>query len=166
MLAAMRLGMFSYWADSYWGGALAAAGGALLFGAVPRLIRRSRARDAVIAAVGIAILANTRQYEGLAFSLAAGAVVAARFRSLRLRTVLLPFLAVLVAVGSWMAYYNWRVFGSPTTLPYTVNRSTYAVAGVFIFQSPLPVPAYRHQSFRDYYLGWELPIFQIGRAHV
>jgi hypothetical protein len=164
MLAAMRLCMFGYWADSYWGGALAAAGGALLFGAVPRLIRRSRPRDAVIAAVGLAILANTRPYEGLAFSLAAGAIVAARFRCLKLGAVLPPFLAVLVAVGSWMAYYNWRAFGSPTTLPYTVNRSTYAVAPYPIFRSPFPEPAYRHRSLRDYYVGWELAYFQHSRT--
>jgi hypothetical protein len=164
MLAALRLSMFSYWADSYWGGALAAAGGALLFGAVPRLIRRTRAWDAVLAAAGMAILANTRPYEGLAFSIAAGAILLARFRRLKLRAALPAFLAVLLPVGAWMAYYNWRVFGSPATLPYTINRSTYAVARMFIFQPPLAEPHYRHQSLRDYYAGWELGYFRHART--
>jgi hypothetical protein len=76
MLAALRLSMFSYWADSYWGGAL-------LFGAVPRLIRRSRPRDAALAALGIAMLDNRRPYVGLAFSVAAGFILLAGVRRLK-----------------------------------------------------------------------------------
>jgi hypothetical protein len=166
MLAVLRLSMFSYWADSYWGGALVAAGGALLFGAVPRLIRRSRPRDAVLAALGIAILANTRPYEGLAFSLAAGCLLLIGVRRLKIRAVLPAFMAVLLPVIVWMAYYNWRTFGSPITLPYSINRSTYAVARVFLFQAPRPEPHYRHQSLRDYYAGWEVGYFQHSRTLV
>lgn len=164
MLAAVRLCAFSYWADSYWGGALAAAGGALLFGAVPRLIRRSRARDAALAALGVAMLANTRPYEGLAFCVAAGLILLARFRRLKPRAVLPALLAVLLPVAAWMAYYNWRVFGSPTTLPYTIDRNTYAAARLFLFQPPLTEPHYRHQSLRDYYAGWELGYFRHART--
>jgi len=164
MLAAIRLCTFSYWADSYWGGAVAAAGGALLFGAVPRLIRRCRARDAALAAAGIAILANTRPFEGLAFTVAAGLILLARVRRLKLRAMLPAFLAVLLPVAGWMAYYNWRVFGSPTTLPYTIDRNTYSMARLFLFQPPLPEPHYRHQSLQDYYAGWELAYFRHART--
>jgi hypothetical protein len=166
MLAVLRLAMFSYWADSYWGGALAAAGGALLFGAVPRLIGRARLRDALLAAVGIAILANTRPYEGFAFSFAAGFLLLAGARRPKLRVVLPAFAAVLVPVVACMAYYNWRVFGSPTTLPYSINRATYAVARVFLFQAPLPQPHYRHQSLYDYYAVWEAAYFLHARTLV
>ncbi len=164
VLAAIRLGVFSYWADSYWGGAAAALGGALLFGALPRLIRSSRPRDAVIAALGIAIMANSRPYEGLVFSLAIGAVALAQARKLRLAAVLAPAAAVLLCAAALMAYYNWRAFGSPTTLPYSMQRNTYAMAPMFLFQAPRPAPAYRHPAMRDFYQGWELGYFESVRT--
>ena len=43
LIALLRIGIVSYWTESYWGGSCAAIGGALVIGAVPRLIRRPRA---------------------------------------------------------------------------------------------------------------------------
>src|ERR1700757_1343847 len=42
MLAVLRFATFSYWMNSYWCPALAAVGGALLLGAIPRLRNRPR----------------------------------------------------------------------------------------------------------------------------
>src|SRR5712671_2326859 len=69
MLPVLRFGVFSYWDNGYWGGTLAATGGALVLGALPRIMRRQRVRDAILLAVGVAMLANTRPYEGLILSL-------------------------------------------------------------------------------------------------
>src|SRR5712691_1972085 len=66
-LAVMRLALFSYWANTYFGGAVAAIGGALMLGALPRIKQHQRVRDAVVMAVGLALLANTRPYESLFF---------------------------------------------------------------------------------------------------
>ena len=164
VLAAIRLGVFSYWADSYWGGAAAAIGGALLLGALARLLRSSRPRDAVVAAIGIAVMANSRPYEGLVLTLAAGLVALAHVRKLRLGAVLVPAGAVLLCAAALMAYYNWRAFGGPTTLPYTIQRRTYAMAPMFLFQAPRPAPEYRHPAMRDFYQGWELGYFESVRS--
>src|SRR5271169_6541688 len=63
LIAVLHIGIVSYWTESYWGGTYAAIGGALLIGAVPRLIERPGASSALAFASGLAVLANTRQFE-------------------------------------------------------------------------------------------------------
>src|SRR5229473_4539496 len=52
VLAVIRLGTFSYWTDSYWGGTVSAMGGALVLGALPRIKNNQRVRDAAWMGIG------------------------------------------------------------------------------------------------------------------
>ena len=165
-LAVMRLGLFSYWIDSYYGGAVAAIGGALVLGALPRIMRTAQVRDGVFMALGVAILANSRPYEGLWVCVPAAIALfwwAATQTQLSgptlVRRALAPG-ALLLVVAAFMGYYNYRVFGNVFTLPYQVNRATYAVAPVFLWKTPLPEPVYRHKVMRDFYVKAELADFQ------
>jgi hypothetical protein len=63
-----------------------------------------------------------------------------------------------------MAHYNQRVFGSALTLPYQVNRATYASAPVFLWQSPQPAPEYRNKVMHDFYQIWEMGDFRFART--
>jgi len=76
-LAGLRFGVVGYCMNSYWGGAAAALGGALVLGALPRLKRSGRMADALLLALGVAILANSRPYEGMVFCLPVAVAVAA-----------------------------------------------------------------------------------------
>ena len=169
-LAVMRLALFSYWVNDYHGGAVSAIGGALVLGALPRIMRGARIRDGLWMALGIAILANSRPYEGLlvcvpvAFALLRwGTATARQPASVLLRHALAPT-ALLLVVAAMMAYYNHRVFGDALTPPYQVNRATYASAPVFLWQKPRPEPFYRHKVMRDFYSKWELRDFQYART--
>lgn len=170
MLAVMRLALFSYWVDDYHGGAVAAIGGALVLGALPRIMRTARIRDGLAMALGAAILANSRPWEGM---LLCGPVAACllwwatqkarQAASVLLRRAMAPA-ALLLLVTGMMAYYNYRVFGDPLTLPYQVNRATYASAPVFLWQRARPEPVYRHKVMRDFYTNWELADFRYAQT--
>ncbi len=166
MLAVIRLATFSYWANSYWGGAVAATGGALVFGALPRLKKTARITDAVLLALGLGILANSRPYEGLVISLP---VLAALLLwicgkespgfQIALRRVVLPLGMTLGIVAVLMGYYFWRVTGSPWQMPHSFYDRIYHSTPYFLGQPPPPLPNYRHQAMQDFYLKWELPAY-------
>ena len=63
-LLALPLCSFSYWMNSYMGGAVAAIGGALVVGAYPRMVRNN-SESAWILGFGCVLLIFTRPYEGL-----------------------------------------------------------------------------------------------------
>ena len=168
-LAVLRFALLSYWMNSYFGTSLPALGGMLVLGAYPRIHRTAKWGDAVVMAAGLAILANTRPYEGLVFSLPiVGAVVLWAVLQNKfgagslLRRVIAPAALVLVITAVGMGYYFWRVTGSPLEMPYTVNRQTYAVAPHFVWQKPRAEPTYRHAEMRDFYINRELRTYQEG----
>lgn len=169
MLPVMRFGLLSYWDNSYWGGALAATGGALLLGAAPRLIRQRRTRHAVVMAIAIVMLANTRPYEGMMLTLTVGIWILLwliRNRATTgkfLRQVALPIVLVLATAGVGDAYYFWCVTGSPMRMPQQLNRDTYAMAKYFYWQEANPEPAYHHEAIRDFY-SVELSEFNRARS--
>lgn len=154
LLVALRLGLFSYWMNSYWGGAPAAIGGALVLGALGRLRFRASVRHSLLMGLGMAVLALSRPYEGFVVCLPVAVWLVAK----RPRALVPVGLVAALGVG-FLGYYFYRLTGSPLRPPELVQREPYAVAGVFFWESPRPEPAYRHKPLRDFYAGWELKSF-------
>lgn len=170
ILAALRIGMMSYWLDGYWSASVVALGGALVMGAWPRIARSFRVRDGLWMATGIAILANSRPYEGLVFSLPfAGAMLwwLVRKRRSDLRRALLhivfPMAVLLCLTGAGMGYYNHRVTGSAVHMPYEVNRETYWTAPYLPWEKVRPEPHYRYAVMQKYY-DWHLHDFEQNKT--
>lgn len=153
-LVLVQLGLLGYWAQSYWGGALAAAAGALLFGGVRRLLDRgsteaglgikassgprpppgpnveSRQRPwgpGLAIGVGLALLAITRPFESVVVSL----------------PTLLFFLHVLARSGDRRSLLLGGVMPAAVVLALTAGLMAYnnwRVTG-----DPMRTP-YRHYS--------------------
>jgi hypothetical protein len=172
-IAVLRLGLFSYWTNTYQSaGSLAAFGGALVLGSLPRLKKTGHMRYGLLMALGISILGLTRPYEGALLCLPAVGVLAHwvwKGKNRRpiaglARRAALP-LTMIVVSFAWLGYYDLKAFGKATTLPYTADRAQYAVAPYYIWQHPRPVPNYRHAMMREFYQDEEMaPVGTIQSA--
>ena len=170
VLIVLRLGILSYWTNTYWSASVAAFGGALVLGALPRLMRRPRISIAAAMGVGLVILANSRPYEGFILSLPVAVTMLVWLLGARrpplsvsLGRVVAPITLILACGAAATGYYNYRVTGNPLLLPYVVNRQQYAPSSYFIWQGPKPEPTYRRAVMRDMY-EHEFMFYQAGRT--
>src|SRR5271166_4172536 len=160
VLVMFKIALFSYWMNSYLGGFVAAIGGALAVGALPRIFRSWRMLDAVILGVGALILANSRPFEGAFLCLPVFVVLAVRFFrrgsiswQARLARAVLPLCMIGILGGAFMAYYNWRGTGKATLFPYAVNEKTYMSTPTFSWQKMRPQLHYANPQFEAFYNG-------------
>ena len=160
------LGIAGYWAQSYWGGAVAATGGALVLGGIKRLIHQPHIRDSLLTGAGLAILANSRPFEGLLVSLPAGIflflhIINQRGQALWLsiRRIVVPIVIVLALAIVGMGFYNLRVTGNPLRMPYPTHDEKYAMVPLFLWQKLPPEPEYRHKVIRDVHATYFLPFY-------
>lgn len=170
VLAATKFGVASYWMNSYWGGAAAAIGGALVLGVLGRISKHPTAWNGVVLGLGVAILANSRPYEGMLFCIPAAAwfiwwfattknrssVPHTAFSSAQAKTkVLISVLIVLTAAATFMGYYNWRLTGNALLMPHTLRTRTYHSSALFLWEESRPPLHYNNRQFEDFYNGWE-----------
>ncbi|HUI41537.1 MAG TPA: hypothetical protein VL523_06180 [Terriglobia bacterium] len=169
-LAVLRLAAFTYWDNSYYGGAVAAMGGALVLGALPRIRHSWCAGDAVWMGVGLLLLINSRPYESLFFALPVA--VALGLWALKgphppwpvlARRVVAPLAFVLLLAAAQTGYYNWRITGSPWVLPHDVFNARRMVPN-FIWQHLRLDRTYYSSFARNYYIAWDLPRFLAARS--
>jgi hypothetical protein len=150
-----------YWSIGYHFGFVACTGATLGLGALFRLSRAPKITYAVIFGFGIAILANSRPFEGLIACVPMFVFIIGWFyrqiksRMFFRRTTLkfiIPVTVVLVLNFSWMAYYNYKVTGDALTLPYTVYNKQYDPIPIFLplFSPPTADEAYRNQLVQEY----------------
>jgi hypothetical protein len=167
LLLALRLASLSYWANSYWGGAVPAIGGALVLGALPRLTRSFHRLHAALLALGLAILANSRPFEGLILAAAVGVALLLTHGALKSFTVLrralsISALLILASTVAFMGYYNWRGTNNAFVFPYTINDKAYACSPNFIWQHPLPVHYFRNEQLQSI-CEWEAQYWEQNR---
>jgi hypothetical protein len=147
MLAVFEFGPLSQWMNSYWGGAVTASAGCLVFGALPRLSAEWRKRDAALLGAGLGVHVLTRPFESvllLTCVLLYFVPFAIRSRgSAGLAKASLAALGIACAAaapaGMFTLFHSRAVTGNWTTLPYSLSRYQYGVPAAFTLQ-PNPVP--------------------------
>ena len=133
----------SYWMNTFWGGAVTGIGGALVVGALPRLLKR-RSSAPWLLAIGSVLLIYTRPFEGCL--LLAPVFLTLLFKHLSAKDWSAILLVAVLGAG-WLGYYNDRVTGSPTRLPYFEYDRQYP-STPHLSVLPLPPPhQFAHLNF-------------------
>jgi hypothetical protein len=95
-IAALQFGIFGFWMNSYFGGAVAAMAGALVFGAIAR---PRTTPNALVCALGLVVLFASRPLEGLLWLCAVCAMTLPRPRRFAWRPALAFFLVLAAGAG-------------------------------------------------------------------
>jgi uncharacterized protein (TIGR03437 family) len=163
LLAGARWGIVTYWINSYWGGAAGAIGGALLLGALPRLLRRDRMLAALWAGIGLFVLSQSRPFEGFLLSLPVGAWLLVRLlnKPREHARVLATLAAVSCVAAAFVLSYNWQVTGKPLQIPYQLHQQIYGTPQNLLWSAPI-TNASRVKQHSDIWenFEWQLGLFQ------
>lgn len=146
-----------YWTNSYWGGSVAASGGALVLLGVGLYRKKQTALAGSVFAIGVLLLFWTRPFEGGVFTLMALIVFAREIWRHRRTGFFVAAISVLAVGGAWTCCYNQAVTGKPFLLPYLLHDRQYDVTPVFWFLPLRPEPAYSHPRLASQHGtgGWE-----------
>jgi hypothetical protein len=126
MLAVVRFDIASYWINSYYGGCLAALGGALVLGAYPRFLKKPSFPLSLVLALGLIAIGYTRPFEGLGVAVPVVLALAIAFRNrLRVYWICVPAAALVLAAVAGLLLYSKAVTGDPLRTPYAANQAAY-----------------------------------------
>jgi hypothetical protein len=147
---------------SYWGGSLAALGGALLLVAYRKITYFERYRYGWLAGAAIAVLMWSRPFEGglLTFVLAVGIFRWFRGQPRAIHTTIVKHAfattAIVLAVGAAaQAIYDKQVTGDYFELPYMLAERQYHVAPVLWPLNMGTAKTYRDEVLRVQHAEWE-----------
>jgi hypothetical protein len=157
LVSVLEFGMFTYWSQSYWGGAVAALGGALVYGALPRIFQYQRIRDVIWLGLGIAVLVNSRPFEGILMGIPVGFLALTwkikwdKINNLHLvKKIILPFILMLLVIVIGVGSYNKAVTGKAELSPYVLYLKNQMAVPLFIWEPLRPMPAFRHQAISNF----------------
>jgi hypothetical protein len=161
LVSVLQFGVFTYWNQSYWGGAVAALGGALIFGALPRIFKYQRLRDAWWLGLGFAVLANSRPLDGIFIGVPVGVMVLPwkiKWESVKtfkfIKKIVLPFSLILLLTLIVTGTYNKAVTGNAFMFPHVLYEKTYSAVPGLILEPLGKSPRYNNKIMEAYEQDW------------
>ena len=171
MLAALRLGILSYWMNGYWSASIVAFGGALVVGRSAAPASAGRRFEMLSGwpwgwrfwRIAVLMRACCSERRRPFFWRYGWLVRSVRHSRSVIAKLVAPVLVILAITAIATGYYFDRVTGSPFRMTYQVNRRTYSRAPYFLWQAPRPEPSYRHDVMRQFY-DREFKVFEESRT--
>jgi hypothetical protein len=163
-----------YWTETYWGGAVAGFGAALIIGAFGRLVRRQNPYFALAFGAGALVLMNSRPYESSVLIVVQFAMLAAFCWSKRDRLALRVIVLTVASLGAallLMLIYNHAVTGNGLKMPYTLYVEQHSTYPLFWFMHPSAPKHYENAGIESSYqrfeaMNWrKFARFQHSAAH-
>jgi hypothetical protein len=150
LLAVIEFGPLNQWMNSFWGGAVAACAGCLVFGSLPRLRDRSNARYGALLGLGMGLHWLCRPFETIFLILSVALFLIPTWRSLAKPTTAAGI--VLLAVIAISLLQNKQTTGNWTVLPYQLSQYQYGVPTSFTIQ---PIPTAHRPLTREQQLDFD-----------
>jgi len=152
-----------YWTETYWGGAVAALGAALLIGSYRRITAFGRTGFGWTFGLGALLLMNARPFEcGALVALMTLALLRFAVSSRRwLPTALLG----LIAAASITCGYNYAVTGRPLLMPYVLYMQQYTEGPAMLIIPPSAPKQYTNPAIQRVHASLELSIYNEFRSH-
>ncbi len=167
----LLFGVGHYWTDSYWGGAVAALGAAVLLGSYRRITHQRRFGFCWLFGLAAVLLSLSRPYEGGLLVVATGAALVwwAVCRSglgwkPLVGRIVLPLMLIGVVGLAMQGDYNRRVTGSAWQLPYWSYESQYVIYPAFWALPPFPPRQYGNEQLRAQHEDFESQMYKRIRA--
>ena len=167
VLFALYLHPGMYWTDSYWGGSVAASGGALVLLSIGISRQKQTPLGGALFACGALLLFWTRPYEGGVFTLSILIVFARQIWRNRALGALLTAACIFVAGGIFTCCQNRAVTGNPFQMPYLLHDREYNTVPIFWFLPTRAEPLYTHPRLAAQHgtLGWEAMYYNLYAQH-
>ena len=144
LIVIIRYGLFSFWVNSYFGGAFTALGGVLLLGGFKAVKSRPTLLNGAAVGLGVVVLMTTRPYEGMVYALPFGVALVIHFVRSKSpeRRALVPVglsAAFLVGAGFGLTLaHDQAVTGDWKVSPYLLYRQTVGQVPAFLVESHDP----------------------------
>ncbi|MFK7886982.1 MAG: hypothetical protein AB8G16_08995 [Gammaproteobacteria bacterium] len=138
-LAGVQMVLFGYWGTTFWGGYVAATGGALVAGVCLDAWRNARIdiKFTIVLMIGLWLLSVSRPMYGVVMATPFIVLwLVQLWRSRRRSSVVGPILVFMiggVGILGFQATYNYAITGQPHVFPHSLYQATYGHPAIFMW---------------------------------